>query len=159
MKLQAPTTGRLTTGMITERIFRMKSTLSTTVCETFSFSTRLTFVGPYLSYGPPRSNKDLRNLPLIRPNHPHNLRLDILKSAGLKPGEINPGKRLELRGALSDIDARTLYNGPFRLELTDDPSEHLRFDESGSRHQPTIFVLDSSTILTLALLDLTGFME
>ena len=101
----------------------------------------------------------MRHLPLVRRSHPHNIRQDILNSTGLKPKEINPRKRLELQGALSDIDARTLYNGPFRLALTDDPSHHLRFDESGSRHQPTILVLDSHTICILALLDLTGFME
>jgi hypothetical protein len=114
---------------------------------------------PCFNHGPKASNKDLRRLPLICRGHPQDLRQDILNSAGIKSGEINQERCLEFHGLLSDIDARTLYNGPFRLALTNDPSHHLRFDESGTRDQPTILVLDSRTICTLALLDLTGLME
>ena len=111
------------------------------------------------NHGPLRNNKDLRHLPLILGGHPRDLRQDILTSAGIKSDELNSERPLKLHGSLSDIDARTIYNGPFRLALTDDPSRHLRFDDSGTRDQPTIFVLDSRTICTLALLDLTGLME
>lgn len=114
---------------------------------------------PYFTHGPPRSNKDLRQLPLIRRGQSQNIRQDILNSAGLKQREIDSGKVLQLEGILSDINARTIHNGAFRLALTDDPSRHLLFDESGARNHPTILVLDSRTVSILALLDLTGFME
>jgi hypothetical protein len=117
-------------------------------------------IAPYFSHDPPRSNKDLRRLPLIRRGHPQNFQGALLNAAGLKPEEVRKSEiPLGLKGSLSDIDARTLYNGPFRLSLTNDPSLHLRFAVSDPRKQPSILVLDSRTMCNLALLDLTGFME
>jgi hypothetical protein len=94
---------------------------------------------------------------LIRRVVSETLQGDIFTASGVDPGEVDVNLRSELRGSLSDINARDLYKGPFRIALTNDPSQHLRFVET--RLQPTILVLDSQTICILAILDLTGFMK
>ena len=64
-----------------------------------------------------------------------------------------------LSGSLSDLNDRDIYNGPFRLNLTDNPALHLRFDnEEQHKDRPTIYILDTRTIGLLGLLDITGFM-
>lgn len=106
-------------------------------------------------FGPSRRDKQLRCHTLLRQIIPSTFRGDLFNAAGVKPGEVKPVK--DVQEHLTDIDASFIHNGPFRLALTDDPSKHLGFDESGAR--PTILVLDSDTIIRLALLDLTGLME
>jgi hypothetical protein len=106
-------------------------------------------------FGPSRRDKQLRCHPLLRHVIPSTFRGDVFSVAGIKLGEAKPVKNVQEH--LSDIDASFIRNGPFRLTLTDDPSRHLGLDESGAR--PTILVLDSDTIIRLALLDLTGLME
>lgn len=97
----------------------------------------------------------LRRHPLKRSVVPPTLRGDIYTSAGIRPGEVNLNDRA--KGNLSDFRASVLLKGAFKIALTKDPSLHLRFDEKdGTR--PTLFILDSRTLLMLALLDLTGLM-
>lgn len=96
---------------------------------------------------------------LIQRPRPETLLEQIYKSAGITVREAKV-KSTNLQGSLSDINDRDLYNGPFRLAFTNDPSLHLRFDDT-NRHKdhPTILVLDSATVCRLALLHVTGLMK
>jgi hypothetical protein len=98
----------------------------------------------------------LRQHAIIRSARPPTLRSDIYNSAGIKPGEL--GVSVGAVTNLSDFRASVIRNGAFKLELTRDPSLHLRFDENDEM-RPTLLILDSRTISMLALLDLTGFMS
>ena len=91
----------------------------------------------------------------MRSARPPTFRGDLYNSAGIKPGELNPKETAKAN--LADLKANVILNGAFRMALTNDPSLHLRFDETDFK-LPTLLVLDSGTIKTLALLDLTGFM-
>ena len=83
-------------------------------------------------------------------------RNDVLSVAGLTSADCVSASEKPLQGPLSDLRASNIYNGPFRICITSDPSLHLRFDPNKGR--PTILVLGSDTICKLALLDLTGLM-
>lgn len=97
----------------------------------------------------------LRHHPLKRSVVPPTFRGDIYTSAGIKPGEVNLNDKAKAN--LCDFRASVLLKGAFKIALTKDPSLHLRFDEKDGM-RPTLFILDSRTLLMLALLDLTGFM-
>lgn len=97
----------------------------------------------------------LRHHPLKQSVVPPTLRGDIYTSAGIRPGEVDLQDRAKAN--LSDFRASVLLKGPFKIALTNDPSLHLHFDENDGM-RPTLFILDSRTLLMLALLDLTGFM-
>ena len=101
-------------------------------------------------------DENFRTHPLLtRHIEPSTFRNDILRSAGIKPAEICPEGTF--RGSLSELQASNIYNGSFRILLTSDPARYLQFKQN--TRQPTIFVLDSDTILKLAILDLTGLMK
>lgn len=93
---------------------------------------------------------------LMRSTIPQTLRGDILNSAGLKPGELDPKETPKAN--LADFRVKFITDGAFKIKTTTDPSLHLRFDESDFR-RPTLCILDSRTITMLALLDLTGLMK
>ena len=82
-------------------------------------------------------------------------RRDIYHSAGIKPSELNP--KDSPKANLSDIRASVFSTGSFKIALTSDPSLHLRFDDE-MRTTPTLLILDSRTVLMVALLDVTGLM-
>ena len=82
-------------------------------------------------------------------------RRDIYHSAGIKPGELDP--KDTPKANLSDIRASVLRTGSFKIALTSDPSLHLRFDDE-TRTTPTLLILDSRTVLMVALLDVTDLM-
>ena len=96
----------------------------------------------------------LRKHALLRPALPRTFRGSILSSAGLKPGETCSSSIANL----SDLRTSVISNGAFKVMLTSDPSLHLRFDDDDEMH-PTLFILDSRTVLMLAILDLTGLMS
>lgn len=97
-----------------------------------------------------------REQSLMRSALPPTFRGDLYVSAGIKPGEIISTEAL--RANLADFRAKVILKGAFKMELTNDPSLHLRFDETKFK-RPTLLILDSRTISMLAILDLTGFME
>ena len=97
----------------------------------------------------------LRRHPLKRSVVPPTFRGDIYTSAGIRPGEVNLNERAKAN--LSDFRASVLLKGAFKIALTNDPSLHLRFDENDGM-RPTLFILDTRTLLMVALLDLIGFM-
>jgi hypothetical protein len=92
---------------------------------------------------------------LMRSALPPTFRGDLYASAGIKPGEINPKETAKAN--LADFRAKIILKGAFKIGLTNDPSLHLRFDETDVL-RPTLLILDTRTISTLAILDLTGFM-
>lgn len=98
----------------------------------------------------------LRQHALVRSGRVPNFRGDIYNSAGIKPGELKVS--LKATANLSDFRASVIRNGAFKIELTRDPSLHLRFNEKDEM-RPTLHILDTHTIVILALLDLTGFMS
>jgi hypothetical protein len=100
-------------------------------------------------------DQNFRQHSFTRSAHLPTFRGDLYNSAGIKPGEINPKKTAKAN--LADLKANVILNGPFKMKLTNDPSLHLRFDETDCQ-RPTLLLLDSRTIKMLALLDLTGFM-
>ena len=95
--------------------------------------------------------------PLIKRTPARTFRGDMYKAAGIKPAELEIIDRSALAGSLYDINDRDLTLGPFCLALTDDPRRHLRFDET--QDKPTIQILSTEAVCTLALLDITGMME
>lgn len=92
---------------------------------------------------------------LLRPALPRTFRGYVFSSAGIKPGEIST--QTSSMANLSDLRASVISNGAFKIMLTNDPSLHLRFDDNDEMH-PTLFILDSRTVLMIAILDLTGLM-
>jgi len=96
----------------------------------------------------------LRKHALLRPALPRTFRGYIFSSAGLKSGETCSSSIANL----SDLRTSVISNGAFKVVLTSDPSLHLRFDDDDEMH-PTLFILDSRTVLMLAILDLTGLMS
>jgi hypothetical protein len=98
----------------------------------------------------------LRQHALLRSALPRTFRGSIYGSAGIKPGELGTSG-LSIAN-LSDLRASVIGNGAFKIALTNDPTLHLRFDDNDEM-RPTLFILDSRTVLMLALLDLTGFMS
>jgi hypothetical protein len=102
------------------------------------------------------ADRRLREHPAISSTRVRSFRGDIYNSAGIKPGELNVSINTTLN--LSDFRASVIRNGAFKIELTRDPSLHLRFDEDNEM-RPTLHILDTRTVSMLALLDLTGFMS
>jgi hypothetical protein len=104
-----------------------------------------------------RGGQNRRQNKFMRSTVPQNLRGDILVSAGLKKGESDTGKE-KPKANLADFRDEFILQGAFKMELTNDPSLHLRFDETDFK-RPTLLILDSRTLLLTALLDLTGLMR
>jgi len=109
---------------------------------------------PYFRAWPEKKLR-ISHHPLKRSAIPPTFRGDIFNSAGIKPGECN--FKEPAKANLSDLRASIIINGAFRIALTNDPSLHLRFNDDDQR--PTLLLLDSRTILRVALLDLTGLMS
>lgn len=98
-----------------------------------------------------------RQKPFICSTVSHNIRGGILNSAGVKEGEIDLKKETP-KANLADLRDEFILAGAFGLELTSDPSLHLRFDETDFK-RPTLLILDTRTLALVALLDLTGLMR
>jgi hypothetical protein len=96
-----------------------------------------------------------REQSLMRSALPPTFRGDLYASAGIKPGEVNPKETAKAN--LADFRTKIILKGAFKIDLTNDPSLHLRFDETDVL-RPTLLILDTRTISILAILDLTGFM-
>jgi hypothetical protein len=104
-----------------------------------------------------RGGKERRKSTFMRSTLSHNFRGDILTSAGLKEGEIELKKETP-KASLADLRDEFILEGAFKMKWTNDPSLHLRFDETDFK-RPTLMVLDTRTVLLVALLDLTGLMR
>lgn len=77
----------------------------------------------------------------------------IFRAAGINAREINTKSSAIVN--LYDFNVSTIRQGAFLVQLTNDPSLHLRFaDVDGMR--PTLYILDTHTALMLGFLDLTG---
>lgn len=101
-------------------------------------------------------DQGLRTHALLRPALPRTFRGHLYSSAGLKSGET--WTHSSSIANLSDLRTSVISNGAFKVKLTNDPSLHLRFDDDDEMH-PTLFILNTRTILMLAILDLTGLMS
>lgn len=104
-----------------------------------------------------RGGKERRKSTFMRSTLSHDFRGDILTSAGLKEGEIELKKETP-KASLADLRDEFILEGAFKMKWTNDPSLHLRFDETDFK-RPTLMVLDTRTVLLVALLDLTGLMR
>lgn len=93
---------------------------------------------------------------LLRPALPRTFRGHVFSSSGIKPGEISP--QISSIANLSDLRASVISSGAFKIMLTNDPSLHLRFNDNDEMH-PTLYILDSRTVLMVAILDLIGLMS
>src|SRR5579859_3985841 len=102
--------------------------------------------------------QSFRNHALLRPAVRRNFRGYVFNSAGIKPGEISASHQMSSIANLSDLRASVISDGPFKIMLTNDPSLHLRLDDNDEMH-PTLYILDSRTVLMIAILDLTGLMS
>ena len=104
-----------------------------------------------------RGGKERRKSTFMRSTISQDFRGDILTSAGLKEGEIEFKKETP-KASVADLRDEFILEGAFKMKWTNDPSLHLRFDETDFK-RPTLMVLDTRTVLLVALLDLTGLMR
>lgn len=104
-----------------------------------------------------RGGQSRRQNNFMRSTIPQNFRGNLLTSAGIKQGEAVKDKE-KPKANLADFRDEFILQGAFKMELTSDPSLHLRFDETDFK-RPTLLILDSRTLLLVALLDLTGLMR
>lgn len=104
-----------------------------------------------------RGGQSRRQNNFMRSTIPQNFRGNLLTSAGIKQGEVLKDKE-KPKANLADFRDEFILQGAFKMELTNDPSLHLRFDETDFK-RPTLLILDSRTLLLVALLDLTGLMR
>jgi hypothetical protein len=109
-----------------------------------------------------KGGKDRRKNTFMRSTLSHNFRGDVLTSAGIKDGELDVtsegAKKETPKANLADLRDEFILGGAFKMELTNNPSLHLRFDETDFK-RPTLLILDIRTVVLVSLLDFTGLMR
>ena len=84
---------------------------------------------------------DELNMTAVRGNF---WRSKLLKSLGLTENDV--GSRHGHSGHLDELKASNLLRGPFKINLTNHPAEHLTFDSS---HKQAVNILDIDAIFRL----------